>query len=585
MLPIQLPQETIDVLIAEAEKGRNARFSVDLESQTISTPDGQKISFEIDSFRKHCLLNGLSDVSLTLKKKSEITKFEGQHQQAQPWLVRNIRNSARVFHVQPNNGVSFARENIVKGATSILSEFVASARRESMPPDTLELAKRCLLDTIGSMIIGATKPWSRIVTGFSTGDVLAGRNGSTIVGSTETAAASLAALANGTMGHGFEIDDGHFELMTHPGAVVVPAALALAERTGISGIEFLIAIVLGYELNGRAGAGVGAASHMLAGFYPTGTSGVFGATAAACRTLGADEVETVNAFGIAGSLASGIVEYSVSGGMVKRLHAGRAAEGGVTAASLAKSGFTGPTTVLEGKYGFCNMFSPQPSIPLLLKGLGSDYKIRETSVKLYACCSDIHPVIDALLEIKARDSFALDEVKEVLVESTTKLNDLNNFDGTTSIMAAQYSVPFTVALALTHDMRDPAIYHEGILHDVRLAAFQSKVQMRIGGDFDRIYPKVTAARVSVNLRDGRNLVATNWAPAGSAQNPLSGDQTEEKFMVLADRVLPAGRARKVAREVEQIERAADIFGLTRLLRFDVNKVDDRFESARQLGAR
>ena len=455
--------------------------------------------------------------------------------------------------------------------TRILSEFVSGARRADMPVDVFDLARLCVLDTIGSMLIGATKPWSQIAAAFSVGMGGSSEGPCTVVGSARRTSPQMAAFANGTMGHGFEIDDVHDESLTHPGVVVVPAAMAVAEQVRASGADFIMSVVLGYEINGRAGLGVGAVSHMLGGFYPTGTSGVFGSAAAAARLLGADAEKTAHTFGIAGSFASGIVEYAESGGMVKRLHAGRAAEGGVTAAYLATSGFTGPTTVFEGKFGFCRSFSEHPAVDRLLAGLGSNYKIRETTVKPYACCSDIHPVIDALLQIKSKQPFDPDAVKHVMVESTTKLFELNNIDGTTSMMAAQYSVPFTVAIVMLRDIRDPATYQESLLHNADLAALQRKVDMRADEEFDQLYPKATAARVTITLADGTTLSATNRGAAGSIHNPLSKSQIEAKFMTLADPLLPHGDADKVLRMTETIEDAPDITALTRLLRFNVGE--------------
>jgi 2-methylcitrate dehydratase PrpD len=453
--------------------------------------------------------------------------------------------------------------------TVILSEFVSDARRGVMPTDVFDYARLYVLDAIGSMIIGATKPWSQIAIDFAVGATGSTNGPCTVVGSPSTTGPQAAAFANGTSGHGFEIDDVHDESLTHPGVVVVPAALAVAEKTRASGAEFIMSVVLGYEVNGRVGLGVGAVSHMLRGFYPTGTSSVFGATAAAARLLAANPEQCANAFGIAGSLASGIVEFAESGGMVKRMHAGRAAEGGVTAAYLARAGFTGPNTVLEGRFGFCRTFSNEPAIERIVDGLGTNYKIREITVKPYACCSDIHPVIDALLELKARHDFDPADVIHVLVESTTKLLELNNIDGSTSMMAAQYSVPFTVALVLFKNIYDPRIYQEDVLANTDLFKFQRRVEMRSNEEFDRLYPKAIAARVIVTLVGGKTLEATNRGAAGSIHNPLSRSQIESKFMMLADPILPPKTASEIVHRVRALEDAPHVLDLVSLLRFDV----------------
>jgi 2-methylcitrate dehydratase PrpD len=460
---------------------------------------------------------------------------------------------------------------VAASATRTLSEFVVAAEKRAMPADLFDLARQCVLDTFGAMLIGATKPWSRMTAAFSLGEGGCVGGPSTVVGATGGTAPQMAALANGMMAHGFEIDDVHDESLTHPGAVVVPAAMAVAEQTGASGAEFIMAVILGYELNGRAGLGVGAVAHMLGGFYPTGTSGVFGAATAAARLLGADCERMTHTLGLAGSFASGIVEFADSGGMVKRLHAGRAAEGGVTAAYLAMKGLTGPTTVLEGRHGFCRVFSSAPALERLLDGLGEDYKIRQTTVKPYACCSDIHPIIEALLDIKATYRFDPHDVRDILVEAPSKVVELNDIDGTASMMAAQYSVPFTAAIVLLRDIRDPAIYRESTLQDAELASFQPKVALRRDAEFDRLFPKLIAARVTVTLGDGRTLTGTNRGAAGSIHHPLSKAQVEDKFMRLADPILAPGRASEIVRLVEIVEDLPDIGALTALLRFDMDR--------------
>ncbi|MGE3148306.1 MAG: MmgE/PrpD family protein [Pseudorhodoplanes sp.] len=452
------------------------------------------------------------------------------------------------------------------GATRVLSAFVTNTRSEDISSDLLKVAKLRLIDCIGAMLIGSRRPWSRAVTAFSLANG-GGAGRSTIVGVPALCPPQMAALANGNMAHADEIDDAHDEALSHPGAVVVPAALAAAEERGASGMEFLCAIVLGYELAARAGMGVGAVSHMLRGFYPTGTGCVFGATAAAAKLIALDEGRVAQALGIAGSFASGIVEYANSGGAVKWLHAGRAAEGGITAAYLAEAGFTGPSTALEGRFGFCRVFSDAPEKSRLIENLGRDFAIRSITVKPYACCSDMHTVIDALLAIWAKDKFDATEVKTILVEGPEKLVKLNNIDGTASILAAKYSVPFTVALTLARDIRDAGIYSEEILKDESLASFQHKVRMSLAEDLDKIYPRIIAARVVVELNDGRKMTAESRGALGTVHQPLSHEQVLDKFRLTAASVISRERTDAIMDCVEQIENAADLTRLGSLLRF------------------
>lgn len=459
-----------------------------------------------------------------------------------------------------------------KDATKVLSEFVARTGADDLPADLMPLAKLCLLDTIGAIALGSRQRGGIAVRDFVTG-IGAGNAVSSVFGSSRRCTPPMAALANGMMGHAIELDDVHDESLTHPGVVVVPAAIASAEASGASGEALLCAIVLGYEMVGRAGLGVGATSHMLRGFYPTGTSGVFGSAAAAGKVIGLDSERMAYAFGIAASFASGIVEYAQSGGDVKWLHAGRASESGVTAAYLAEAGLTSPTTALEGRYGFCRTFSDAPQVDRLLAGLGKDYKIRSITVKPYACCSDIHPVIDATLELAARHSIDIDEIRGISVETTTKVVELNGIDGTSSIMAAKYSAPFSIGLALTRDMRDPAIYRDEILSDTRLADIQRKVRMRAVPRFDAIFPETIAARVEIEIANGVVVGVDNLGARGSIHRPLTAAEIRAKFRSATATVLASSRSERIIECIDAIDGAGSVHELAALMRCGADTED------------
>ncbi|MDG2262801.1 MAG: MmgE/PrpD family protein, partial [Actinomycetota bacterium] len=267
----------------------------------------------------------------------------------------------------------------------------------------LRLANDYLLDTIGCMIYGSTKPWAQMATAHAlrTG----GTGSSGVIASDCTTTPAMAAFANGAAAHAFELDDVHEEAISHPGAVVIPAVLAVADEIDASGRDIHEAIVVGYEAMGRAGIAVGPASHMLSGFHPTSMSGTFGSAAAVGRLLDFDATTMNHAIGIAASMASGTMEFASSGGMTKRIHAARAAEGGVTAALLAAEGFEGSNDGLAGKYGFCRIFTNNPQLHLLTRDLGNRWMTDEITIKPYAACSDIHPMIQATVELRAEHGF------------------------------------------------------------------------------------------------------------------------------------------------------------------------------------
>ena len=444
--------------------------------------------------------------------------------------------------------------------TSKTCNFVSELSFEDIPVDLVKLVKGYILDLFGVAIYGSEKEWSRKVAihGKSYRSVPI----CTIFGSDWKASPEIASLVNGTMSHAFELDDVH-ELI-HPGAVVVPAALAVAEANQCSGKELLIGITGGYEVMCRVGLVMGT-SHMLRGFHSTGTIGTFGSATAAGKLLKNSEDQLINMMGIAGSLSSGLMEFSQTGGMIKRLHAGRAAEGGVLAAYLARDGFTGPTSVFEGKYGFFHTFCDEPEINRLTDDLGTNYVIREMTIKPYACCSDLHPTIDALLQMKQEYAIDPELVEHILVETTTKGVEQNAIYDINSIMAAQYSIPFSAAATLLHDIHDPRTYRDEVIKSPAVRHLISKVEITKDKKFDSIYPRQYASRLTVRLRDGKQHIITVQASKGSPQNPMTFSEIEEKFMRLTADTLPLNRCEKIKDLVINLEHLGDVTELTRLL--------------------
>ncbi|MCY3849992.1 MAG: MmgE/PrpD family protein [Acidimicrobiaceae bacterium] len=417
--------------------------------------------------------------------------------------------------------------------TRDLADFLAGLHGR-VDDRLLGCAVDALIDTLGCMVFGAAQPWSQAAIAHALAS--GGTGSATVIGRASKTSPAMAAFANGASAHAFELDDVHEEAISHPGAVVVPAALALAEDLGASNLDLGEAIVIGYEAMGRAGIAVGPATHMLAGFHPTSMSGVFGSTAAAGRLLGFDSATLTHAFGVAVSLASGTMEFASSGGMAKRIHAGRAAEAGVLAASLASHGFEGAADGLAGRYGFCNVFGTDPRTDLLTEALGTRWMIDETTVKPYASCSDVHPLIQAASELRAEHRLSadqIDQIDRIEAECPTKAAAQNNLDGTVSVMAAQYSAQFNIAAAILGDPTDPATYQPDRIADPAVAELQAKVvSLRAAEEFDDTYAHRMGGRVRIFLSDGKVLERTVHGQRGSMHDPLSQDEIDAKFQSL-----------------------------------------------------
>jgi 2-methylcitrate dehydratase PrpD len=408
-----------------------------------------------------------------------------------------------------------------------LATYAAGLRFEDIPDHVVQRAKDCIADTVAVIVQGSALPWSRMMIAYAQRIGVGGP--CRILGAAgPTVQAPAAALANGTLAHAFESDNlTRPGVGVHPGGTMVPAALAIAQERGCDGRSVIAAIVAGFEVMWR----IGAATHHSnerRGFHAPGTTGPFGAAIASGRLLGLDAAAITNALGIAGSCAGGLMEFARSGtgAMVKRLHLGRAAEGGVLAASLAAEGFTGPRSVLEGEAGFLRVFCDEAEPALLTAGLGETWATMNLCLKRFPCHMTAHTPVQAVLELQAEHGFPGDAVDRVVVAGNARMATVNNILDPTDVMMAQYSIPFCVALALFRDPRDPASFDEGALRDPAIRGVLPRVSVVAADPPPRING---ASIVSITLKDGRTLTRSVEAFDGTPDRPLSRADLGDKF--------------------------------------------------------
>src|ERR1700694_2143754 len=255
------------------------------------------------------------------------------------------------------------------GQTARLAEYAVGLRYEEIPAEALQRAKDCIADTVATILFGAQFPWSQMIIAQAR---RMGTGRGPILGTGAAVQAPAAALAHGAMTHAFEQDNlTSPDSGAHPGAALVSSGLAVAQERGSTGRELLTAFVAGAEVMIRIGRAT-KRTNEARGFHAPGTLGPFGAAVVSGKLMQFDAPKMTNALGIAGSTSGGLLEFAHSGNgaMVKRLHLGRGAEGGVLAASLAADGFTGPSTVLEGRAGFLKAFCIESDLAELTRGLG-----------------------------------------------------------------------------------------------------------------------------------------------------------------------------------------------------------------------
>ena len=450
-------------------------------------------------------------------------------------------------------------------ATQRLARFAIELNYRRIPKEVIERAKACILDTLAVSLYGSTKPWSRIVSGFIRESGLRGR--STVLGENFFAQPAQATLANGVMAHGFELDNVRQPgAGVHPGATAFLPAFAMAEETKADGKALLTAFVASCEIMSRIGVAAGNSLERR-GFHAPGLTGTFGGAVAAGRLMRLSQAKMVNALGIAGSYSGGLIEFSrcQEGAMIKRLHLGKAAEGGVTAAILASRGFAGPESILEGKFGFCQTFSDSPKLSYLTHRLGREFETMNIGIKRCACHINAHAPIEALQNLRAEIGFEPEEVREIIVSGIEKLLTHHAIYQPKDLMMAQYSIPFCVALSLYDDPTDPESFNEKKLKDKKILAMMRKVRLKVDHEieekgWDR------AARVTVALANKQRLSKLVIHFKGTPRNPMSQSEVEDKARKLTRAILSEPKLQRLVETVKNLENIKDVSSIGGLLR-------------------
>jgi len=452
-------------------------------------------------------------------------------------------------------------------AGKVLAEWAARLRADDIPAAVRANAALRVLDTIGCALAGSRLEHAPSVL------ALASRWGgpglSTIWGTALRAAPPQAALANGALAHGLDYDDTHADSVCHASAVLVPAVLALAEAERFSGRDALTALVAGYEGMIRIGMAAPGRFHER-GWHATAVCGPFGAALAAGKGMGLDAGRLTAALGVSASMASGVMEFLEDGSWVKRLHPGWAAQSGLQAAALAREGFTGPATALEGRLGLYRAaLGEAPDIGKYLKNLGNEWETVRSSFKLYPCCHLNHSYLDAVARLKRMEGLRAEDVEEIecLVPAgevpivcepeAAKLRPRSPYD-------AKFSLAFCIAAALAGDRVGVDAFTEESIREARLLALASRVRYTI--DPASSYPRTFPGWVKVRLANGKVLEAREESQRGGPDKPIAPDEVVAKFRDNAARLMPGSQAATLESAVLGMERAPDLQDILALCR-------------------
>jgi 2-methylcitrate dehydratase PrpD len=409
--------------------------------------------------------------------------------------------------------------------TRELVEFLAALSSADLSAEVLDRTRYLLLDYVGVAIRGSreesTAPVYKMIERLNA-RMLPGYR----------------ALANGTAAHAIEMDDTHNAGSIHLGVVMFSAALALAEWLPDVSVEhFAAAVVAGYEAAARIAMAVQPKQHYLLGFHPTATCGVFGAAVTASKLLNLTADQMLSAFGIAGSMAAGSMEFLAEGAWTKRLHPGLAAQNGIQAAMLAAEGFRGPAKILEGRDGFLSGYSRKPLPELIADDLGGSFELMRTSVKPHACCRYMQGPIDAILALRREHGFQPDEISRIevaILEAGWPLvaEPRAQKYNPQCIVEAQFSMPFGAAVAVLYGAAGIDQFAEENIQSESVRRMMGKVVLQKDIRIETNFPEEWPARVAIDLSDGRHLETIIQHPKGDPKNPLSWEELIAKFKSL-----------------------------------------------------
>jgi 2-methylcitrate dehydratase PrpD len=455
------------------------------------------------------------------------------------------------------------KDGIVRDITARLANFISTLSYDQIPSEVVRKIKISLLDSLGCAFAGSATEWGKIINHFvqSQGGVKEASLWTTHF----LGPAANVALGNGTMIHSLDFDDYH-NVKIHPGAVVIPAAIAVGERAGADGKSVLTALVAGYETMIRVSSATGPISSRSKGWHLTGTTGTFGAAAAAGKLLGLNEDQMASALGMGGTQSAGLWAFNADGAMSKRFHAGRSSQSGVMGALLAEKGYRGPTKILEAEDGgFCKATSDQVNFFLAIDKLGDKFLSGDINNKPYACCASIHSSIDGVKQLVQSHKIKAAEIAKVIVGTARGVKVQCGFAyQPISMLQAQMSLQYCIAALLLDGQVLLDQFTEDKISDPKILELARRVEIVLDPEIEKVYPDKFASKVEIILSDGEILKTRIDFPTGCPENPMSFDQVVGKFENSTGKLLSKDQINEFVARVDKIEKMDNIRNLTSL---------------------
>jgi 2-methylcitrate dehydratase PrpD len=415
-----------------------------------------------------------------------------------------------------------------------LAAWAAGSRERGFPDEVWHHARRAVIDWHAALHAGARLPPATLLERSRAEDL---DRGAARLALGRRASVRAAAFINGAAAHSAEVDDIFRDGIYHPGAPTIAAAHALASGAP----QFLRAVVVGYELSTRIAAAMGRAHYRY--WHTTGTIGCFGAAAAAAEALGLDARRFAHALATVATFSAGLQQAFRMDSMSKPLHAGHAAEAGVSAALAAREGVTGSLDVIEGEAGYGRAMGDAPDWARSLADLGGRFNITRMTQKNHACCGHTFAAIDGALALKKRMQLAAADIDKVEVATYRAGLEVAHYENPSSAAEARFSLKYVVASALAHGAVRLAAFEPARLADPLTRALMAKIDASLDPELDAAFPAQRAARVAIQAR-GRREQHLQPTRVGDPDAPLSDRQLDEKYLELAAPVIGEAKARE-----------------------------------------
>jgi 2-methylcitrate dehydratase PrpD len=448
--------------------------------------------------------------------------------------------------------------------TRTLAKYAAGLSYNDIPPSIRTHAIDLLVDQIGVQLGCSELPWAQQVR--TTYRQPGGAAEATVVRYGDRLPIGATVFINSVFGHSFEYDDANPLCHGHPGAVLIPPLMAIAERDHISGRDFLTALVAGYEVSGRIGWAVSPDMLELGGPHYVTTCGPFGVAAGVGRLVRADPELVKNAMGIAGTFSGGLRQYDYGGGSAKRLFTAVAASSGVQAFYLAQAGITGPDEILEGPHGLLRQYSNEYRPDRLTVDLGRTWMMEYVLFKPYSCCAVIHPAIDALLTILSDTGLDAERIESIEVGYSRVSYDHAAITTPKDLLGLQFSTSYSLAITVLKRRNTPREYTMETLYDPQVKAVAAKVRLNRESKLDQLMADGhMAARITLRSKDGQVFEKLIEDAKGSQASTFTSDDVDAKFNSQVMDVMGAEATQRLIRTLRGIDNISDMSIVPKML--------------------